>query len=682
MFECKRQRANHVAQEQKTGALMRWAERKAAVHSRHQLIGPAGRILGWQQALGNQAVQQRASACPDFSACPTGGMCHTCPARAQRSVAGRLQRQPLVISRQEEFPREPRFVPHRIIPPELPVTFVHFRNSGSTSTEACGGTRLGVDTYGMLYNAMEMRFDAPPGLSRRYPNYRFRRTIEEQLWQEVGGRWLRLSAEPAGTPDDPSLDPACTQPPNLYTFDLPGWFTLPSASTLPSFDGRSTDPSATQVVLQQNFREWVEGQTPEGGWRRVSRVVHWHSLQWVRRTSPGDVWQPTTASEIELGHLGMGRPTGIPALRSAGAVPPAGGHERTAGRARSVGRVRAFHGRSSVIQASHSTVRLWRDQRGPSRVEALSGREILLTRADGGIELFPPEALRAAISEEEAPIQRYLDENSDRLQGLSMEDLVRRVRRHVPSARRLARLQLEGLIREWAQRHDIDIPPVSWVPETAPPREEPEEWSGGLFEALETAIGNLKDFIETLTRHGNPDTIEVELGFSGMRTAMQRSGFRFQWAVGWRGQLGATVARRVYNGELSIALNSDWIAPEKGPSYSATIQFGPGQPSFARVEEILTRAGGDLTDYLRRLVSSGYDVTEEDVESAELTIEDIASRISDAVDQVKAMMEEAPPPISFSVQIGRGRLGLAPRRAGEAEPPLGFFVQGMMTFHF
>jgi len=44
----------------------------------------AEKILGMQKTIGNQAVQHMASTCPSFpSACPTGGACHTCPARIQ-----------------------------------------------------------------------------------------------------------------------------------------------------------------------------------------------------------------------------------------------------------------------------------------------------------------------------------------------------------------------------------------------------------------------------------------------------------------------------------------------------------------------------------------------------------------------------------------------------------------------
>lgn len=42
-----------------------------------------GKIFWMQHAVGNQAVQRMASECSAFSACPTGGMCHTCPYRVQ-----------------------------------------------------------------------------------------------------------------------------------------------------------------------------------------------------------------------------------------------------------------------------------------------------------------------------------------------------------------------------------------------------------------------------------------------------------------------------------------------------------------------------------------------------------------------------------------------------------------------
>lgn len=47
------------------------------------LAHPALQILGMHQTLGNQAIQHLASTCPAFSACPTGGACHTCPLRVQ-----------------------------------------------------------------------------------------------------------------------------------------------------------------------------------------------------------------------------------------------------------------------------------------------------------------------------------------------------------------------------------------------------------------------------------------------------------------------------------------------------------------------------------------------------------------------------------------------------------------------
>lgn len=44
---------------------------------------PASKVLFVQQTFGNQVARQRAGACPEFSACPTGGACHPCPYRVQ-----------------------------------------------------------------------------------------------------------------------------------------------------------------------------------------------------------------------------------------------------------------------------------------------------------------------------------------------------------------------------------------------------------------------------------------------------------------------------------------------------------------------------------------------------------------------------------------------------------------------
>jgi hypothetical protein len=62
--------------------------RYEAVRSPSHAEGMAAKILGMQQALGNQTVQQMAATCPAFpSACPTDGACHTCPVRLQAKLA-------------------------------------------------------------------------------------------------------------------------------------------------------------------------------------------------------------------------------------------------------------------------------------------------------------------------------------------------------------------------------------------------------------------------------------------------------------------------------------------------------------------------------------------------------------------------------------------------------------------
>jgi len=228
---------------------------------------------------------------------------------ALKADDSRLHRDPPrypVLSFPEDFPAERRLVPYFIAPQERPfLTFVHFRNTGNTSNPECVSTSLGKFPYGLPYNAMEIGFDVPDVLLQHYRSFRFRRFIQETLWQQVNGRWSQVSATPTAQPDHPSLEPACTQPPHLYDYDSPGWYQLRSTRILKGYEGQLTHQLATQIVLRQNFREWVEGETAEGSWRRVSQIVSWHNIVGLRRSRPTSDWHSTHLTEIELGHTSL-----------------------------------------------------------------------------------------------------------------------------------------------------------------------------------------------------------------------------------------------------------------------------------------------------------------------------------------------------------------------------------------
>lgn len=277
------------------------------------------------------------------------------------------------------------------------------------------------------------------------------------------------------------------------------------------------------------------------------------------------------------------------------------------------------------------------------------------------------------------PVYRYMEENRTALRSLG--EWVAAVRRNVPGTAGISTAELESAVREGAVRYNINIPALPLFPQSGVPERRP---SG---ESLSNRLRELKDqverFVRTITTYGNPETVEVSLGFSGIETVLERRGFRFSWTVGWRGQMGARVSHRVFNGDLSLSFNSDWIAPEDNPTYSATLQFGPAAPNYTRFQEIFNNAGRTLTDYIRGLVQGSHGVSDGQISEAETSIEDMISRISDAAGQIKALTpEEAPPPISFSVQAGYGGPSLLPSEGSRPEPPAGFYVQGFLTLHF
>jgi len=62
-------------------------------------------------------------------------------------------------------------------------------------------------------------------------------------------------------------------------------------------------------------------------------------------------------------------------------------------------------------------------------------------------------------------VRHWLDVNISIVHSLSLQDLVRRVRKHVPEATKLADSEIQHVIRQWAKDHSIVVPTVSTFPE-------------------------------------------------------------------------------------------------------------------------------------------------------------------------------------------------------------------------
>jgi len=69
-------------------------------------------------------------------------------------------------------------------------------------------------------------------------------------------------------------------------------------------------------------------------------------------------------------------------------------------------------------------------------------------------------AARGVIAENEAPVRYWLTTNTNRLRLLTMDEFVVQVRRNISQASRLADVEIQGLVRDWAAAQNITIPVI------------------------------------------------------------------------------------------------------------------------------------------------------------------------------------------------------------------------------
>jgi hypothetical protein len=186
---------------------------------------------------------------------------------------------------------------------KLTLPAIAFKEHRATGT-ACGtNATLGVGKYG-LTNAAELVFYVNPYARCYFSQYAVRRTIEEKLYEEVGGAWRVLKMTPAGTDDSPSPrtdHPACMQPPDLHSFDSPGFpFNVRELSI---GDGKKVSSSATRVEIRMNFLEWIAAEGPRV--RIQSDQIKWNNV--LKLKWSGTSWKIEPGSAIALSHVTLER---------------------------------------------------------------------------------------------------------------------------------------------------------------------------------------------------------------------------------------------------------------------------------------------------------------------------------------------------------------------------------------
>lgn len=177
------------------------------------------------------------------------------------------------------------------------IDFVEQRTAG----KACGtGAGLGVGSPFPLTNGEEMIYHVPPYARFFLDGFEVKRTVEDRTYEQVGGSWSQIAATPAGTDDSPAPradHPECLRPPDLHSFDSPGW--VFGTRELSVGGGKKTSPTATGVEQRLNFVEWIGASGPMT--RINSDRKEWSTVVKLRWSASG--WRMEPGSSIGLGHV-------------------------------------------------------------------------------------------------------------------------------------------------------------------------------------------------------------------------------------------------------------------------------------------------------------------------------------------------------------------------------------------
>ena len=176
------------------------------------------------------------------------------------------------------------------------VDFVKHLNSGA----ACGtNAGMGVGKPLPLTNAAEVIHHVTPASRCLLADYEVKRTVEDKTYERVSGAWRQVAATPAGTDDTPGPradHPECMKPPDLHSFDSPGYvFNTRQLST----GAGKTSVDATGVEVRMNFEEWIAASGP--AIRVNSPKVDWSNVLKLRWAGTGWVQEPGSA--IGPGHV-------------------------------------------------------------------------------------------------------------------------------------------------------------------------------------------------------------------------------------------------------------------------------------------------------------------------------------------------------------------------------------------
>jgi len=285
-----------------------------------------------------------------------------------------------------------------------------------------------------------------------------------------------------------------------------------------------------------------------------------------------------------------------------------------------------------------------------------------------------PAQMAAILQQSEAPVRRWLDNNSGRVGSYNEGDLITLIRRGVLEAASMGEGNIRGIIRAWALEHQVRIPPISMVPLGPQPALRPVSGGGFHWPRLNFSLGDFNVNIqlpsEAVAR------LPVSLGGHGQLS------FRLSASASGSFSFSAT-----YDGipHLRVGLRAGVSATGRAPLSGGLFIESSEQVCQARnraqLEKSLQSAGKALKDAIEAAQSSPTPQPgESDVDFA-MRWAEVGIKIGALYDAIEsARRNQCTNQPRFSVEFG-ARMPLNPpdQPKGQDDAP---FLGGSITIRF
>jgi len=275
--------------------------------------------------------------------------------------------------------------------------------------------------------------------------------------------------------------------------------------------------------------------------------------------------------------------------------------------------------------------------------------------------------LADVLAQSERPLRAWLDQNRDRVQGLSLRAAAYELRRGLPAAAEQGQAYCEAIVRSWAAERGLRLGPLSIVPHPADqampsPPPGPPLSDNAIARAVSSILNIAIGGVGVVRPHGY-----ARVSASGSTVGLRRGGLEAAGTVSWSGDLGLQAQAGNVHFQASIGRES-WTMSLTFPNENMPADTSRLSAVFGEAEavmrDVLTEFG-PVPDPAR--------------------IPDLAERVRPHTRQLRAAVDamssiaQTRPGVSFGIQAEGPGLGATP---GAPNVPAGTSIQAVVTIVF